>query len=354
MALTDTEKLKATCETNKLAKEFTVGSLTQRLAGMRGDVERMEARRETEEKLFLHRIKLAVVEYRDIEAFKEDKVQKLDEANAAYTTASAKVAPFEAIERDLKKQQAGRDKKAEDAKQKLTAAENHIRRSRERVQECEVELDSISEDLDALEKNRQSDERALDKARTSLNEATTSLARLEADLPGIHDAIEKITKAKATNEEEKNRIEDMVQELQTQVEQTKINAAPLIRKLKGLEDHDQIFRKKLQSMGGLGGDRVKFMDWIAANARRFKQEVYGPACKHMKVKDPVCAMILESAISENKLFAFIAQNEDDAKVMKDARKQLGTRVDIFTMSNATEFPNAYPASSLARSNWSCG
>ena len=131
----------------------------------------------------------------------------------------------------------------------------------------------------------------------------------------------------------------------------------------GLKDAKQIFAAKLRALGGSDNswssrsyqDAITALKWFDSekdalySSGKLQREIYGPVGMYMRVADPACALIIEKAVSVNRLLAFLVQTDSDQRLLSDQFKRLKIQIDVFTMKNLTlPPPPRMQAGDLAR------
>lgn len=93
------------------------------------------------------------------------------------------------------------------------------------------------------------------------------------------------------------------------------------QKLDALDSQEGQLFSQLQQKNN---DAAQIWEWLQANQKLFKQEVFGPPMLTCSVKDPRYTNLVQAFLQDGDFLCFTAQNYDDFQVLSDqAIKKLG-------------------------------
>lgn len=330
--LANLEKSRAEQAKDAASKQSAYDTMVQQMAGMKAEVDRMEARRSAQDKLKLCEIKHTVQVVKNGAERVKVLQDEVNNAGVALAEAQNAVQPLELKERELKKRQAGHDKTFDQAKQKLDAGQKKVNQAKENLDGLGDNVNAAEEELKYVEVIRKKHEGELSKCEADIAKNEKSLATLLANMPEVKEKLSTIV----TRLEELDQVEgDLGDEVSLLVDaRHKCDHAVSVlnNNLKGLKDPGQVFRTKLDHMAKTHNNprartaaahAIRALDWVnaqrrEANGHKFQKEILGPVAACIKVTDPAVAVMVDQVVGGPfALLTFIAQTKEDGQYMRD-------------------------------------
>jgi chromosome segregation ATPase len=325
------------------AKQASVDSSQRELGAMKGQMVVMERREEVQQLLQDYEVRLLAAEVGELsDRFAEMQEQK-DQKAALLQEERRRVGPLEQRERDLRRQQAARDKAVDDAVNMQKRIDDVLRTRTAAVDQREVDVDSMSQELVTLGKERQAKEATRNATEQRLADAQEMEAAALAQMPEIDAQIRELRALTDQLGERKAEEEDKARHLESRCSELREEVAAGKRALAGLQDFKQLYKQRLQRAAqGPGPARgaLAMLEFLEKNQDQLRQtgqlrgEVYGPVSMYCSVADSACATMVEKAIPVGRLLGFVTQCDEDATFLKDQRERCNWSVNIFTMKNA--------------------
>ena len=357
--LADLEKSKAEQEKDLTAKKTAFETMQQQINGMKAEVDRMESRRNAQEKLHLCEVKYKVQYVKDGQAEVTKLQNEVQAATSALSEAQKLIEPLEQKERELQKNQNGHEQTFNGAKKNLENAQMKMNQAKDALDEHELQTDEAHQQMEAVDKMRKKHESDLAKVEGQIVEGEEKLAKLMEKMPELDTRLAANDADMRELQRQENDLQDDIADMDQKRQDHEQAQRNLNRQIQGFRDPAQVYRGKLQQMAQTHNsqvikrgarDTLSAMDWLEGEKQRGRYgSVMGPVGLYMKVSDPSVAAIVEMALGTPvDLMGFIATNEDEGRTMRAEMKQRGLLVDVDTMTNDTIDRPIVPVSYLER------
>eukprot|EP01038_Epipyxis_sp_PR26KG_P006201 gene6201-8539_t len=353
MELSSIELNKGDLQRNLAAKQNAHAILNQEFESLRTEMDRLNRRKLLKEHAELYEIKALKIKADAITERQEATQAALDVANNKLATEREMLAPLEAKERDLKREQAKRQKTNESTQNKLKSAQVKLKSDKDNLQEVlDMRIIEASKEVESVDMIHHENLQRLNKLRGEEAQFRRQKDTAEEQCEKIRARLTEIDISINTDEVKVNDIQESSQELSHRAREKNELILTMTKSIAELQDFKQIYKNKLKSAGNQR-DTVEAMEWMDKNVERLlstgrlHEEVYGPVSMYCTVKDPACAVILEKVVPQYKLLSFIALNDNDANVLKaELRTRLKLKVDVITLKNQTAQNAPFSASTL--------
>ena len=338
------------------AKQTTLDTNKRELESMRSEMDRMQRREEKLKLLSDYEVRMLAVEIGELQEKCEEKQLVVDEKAAKIQEEKRRLAPLEEQERSLRRQQAARERAAEETTKMQGKIEDSLRRKKDAADLLEVEVDTAGNALilctklrATREKKRRDTENQLLQYQEEERVAKELLPALQAKADSIRSELNKLTEDRSDLDENVKLLTSECGKLRDEISATK-------RDINSLQDFKQRFRARMQSNNdSIVSEAMRAAEWLDNNHERLLQtgqlrsKVLGPVALHCSVSDPACAVMIEKAIPISKLMGFVADNEADARFIKSHfRTQMNLHINVFTIMNlAVDSRRSYPDELIA-------
>ena len=357
--LADLEKSKAEQEKDLTAKKTAYETMQQQINGMKAEVDRMEARRNAQEKLHLCQVKYKVQLVKDGQAEVTKLQNEVQAATSALTEAEKLMEPLQQKARELQKSQEGHEQTFNGAKKNLEDAQMKMNKAKDALDQYENQTDDARQHMEAVDIMRKKHENDLAKVESQIAVGEEKLEKLMEKIPEMDARLQANDESMRDLQRQESDLLDDVADMEQKRSEHENTQRNLKRQIDGFREPAQVFRGKLQQMSQTGNsqvvkrgarDTLSAMDWLDGEKQRGRYgSIVGPIGLYMKVADPSVAAMVEMALgSPVELMGFIAQNEEEGRAMRAEMKQRGLLVDVDTMTNDTLDRPIVPVSYLER------
>jgi len=325
------------------SKQLSLTTTRQELESLQAEMDRMERRETLQKQLNMYKVKKASKELDEADELKQEKERLKAEYEEQFTAASESKGPLEVRERNLKRQQATRDKNAEDTKKTQRALETNLRQKLNMLEQYEQDIETASEEVLLVESERAKKQAKIEELNGKLSQLDESKREAELNATTLAAAIEeKNARLRELRGSESHMFEE-IEEVARAKTAAQQEVDRMTRELNGLEDSNQKYRGWVLKNRDNDAHRTEAflaLDWLTENMDRCRQEgdlrgeVVGPVGMHCDVASEACAMMLENHIPNHILLGFVVDNEHDAQFLRRVfRNEKRWKIDIFTVSN---------------------
>lgn len=206
----------------------------------------------------------------------------------------------------------------------IQGAENSIDGRKIDCQEQFARFKSKQDQENQREQTIRIKQQELESLECRLNETrTTDHSR---EIKRLEDEIEVVKQKLLQSNRDKAAVEDKLRNLVREIEEIK----------RKREQINAVRDKKINIVTSRRPDAYRVIDWLARNRDKFRKEVFLPMMCDIDVKDPRDAAVVEHAIQESDLLAFVCQTEEDLKKLTSvARNELNAKINVILKPDKT-------------------
>lgn len=347
IALSRIQDAKEEYRRKKDAKQMQLDTNRRSLEELRVEKNRMERRDEMLQMVKDYEVRLLDVQIRELNEQCRANQEIVDQKSAAVQEEKRRIAPLEQAERDLRRQQATREKAFDAAVAMQRKIDMALNEKSNLLPNMEMDVDRASSDLVLVANNRINAQKKRVEVINSLNSARQDEQTAQELLPNLLLQLELKKAELLSTQEAQTDLDEKRQQLSNLVGKLRDELSTARKELSSLQNFKQIYRAKLsRSSDPVSRDALKALDWLEQHkddlfqTGQLRGDVLGPVAMHCQVSDPACAMMIEKAIPPNRLMGFVVTCHEDARfISHQFRDVMKLRTDVYTMRNP-EISNA--------------
>eukprot|EP01039_Chlorochromonas_danica_P006137 gene6137-6757_t len=360
VALSDQENVKEAKRRERESKLAAYNNISQQIAKMATEIDRLAEREKAEELQSYLEIKLTKVRAVAVANNIKAKESEIEDQHQALNTLRKAFGPLEEEERSVRRSIQQANRQLDGLVAAMESLVKQLNAMNRQVNDGDVEIDKAATRIVNQERLKVQEEQKLQKLTSDLQSLQKQSQEVSVSLETIREDLND-NKSKQSALQDRRQDEEGTQralngQLKEKIEQIKA----VEREMNTLQDSRQVFFHRLQRLSQSGPqdrllrDTVQAMEFFRDHEDRLRREgkltgpIFGPVALYLTVKDPACVVMLEKAIPLNRLMGFVTLNDQDSRFLKqEVRDRMGLRIDIYTMNNvATNHPLPYDASYL--------
>ncbi|KAF4633023.1 hypothetical protein G7Y89_g5094 [Cudoniella acicularis] len=309
-------KLQKTLDIQLEQDKESLGAMENRQENLRAEVQRLQERREIQERISLLQKTVPFAEYKIARMRHMEYKKKKEDAQARFRDLEENLGPTIA---SIKHKEDYRDQ-----------IEVVVKERKAVVDSAEREAASCIKDIEGLDENIQKNEKAIEFERVGEGKRRKEVAKIQRTITNL--------KAKANEEpiefdagtwNERIRAKDkLLREIDAELRELKAEDREI--SIKGREVKDNISNaeielaaldthegQQLNRLEKVSRETAKAWKWVQDNADKFDKEVYGPPLISCSIKDARYIDAIESIFRQSDYLTITAQTTSDFKKLSD-------------------------------------
>lgn len=335
----------------ELEKENVKNSLTDvenQLKSMENDLQRLKKRETNKQLLEMYLFRRQELLCYSLTEQEQVISSDIDELSNRINIEKKKILPLQQRLRELEIADKSFEKKFQ---QRTDTAKNNLKEINNfvaKLDNYDINTENIASEIENFTRRKKAQENKLLQVQTDLQNTRNAYNQSVSTAEEAKSSLEEIKQHALQLKNQENDLLDDISEKRKQDDELRRSYNLINDEISNMQNFKQVYIEKLKNSQidrSIDQDMkigtIKAMEWLDENLERLrnngtlKGDVRGPLAMYCDVQDPVCSAMIEKVIPSTRLLAFVTENEEDSRFLKNQFRNVMKLkiIDIVSMAN---------------------